>query len=230
MWLIILDLEGTTSHIPASLAPPQAITDPRLSKDQQINYIFGVDFRPETNEDFGVGESMQEVLSKYCLWDIQNHAGMDSEMALRQKEDMYYRLLENYTYEKIATFDTNKKCENVAFRCKFPDCNRILDKPWDLLEHVRMHEEAKPHQCEWWGKTFTQRGNLKKHVRQHINPDVNQRKRFKCRLCDKGYTERYNLKVSILADQIFSTATMYFPNYSEKHISIIWIAITLLFA
>ena len=74
---------------------------------------------------------------------------MERECNLRQNEDVYYRLLDNYTYEKIASYDTNKECEIVVFRCKFPDCNKILDKPWNLLDHVRMHEGVKPHQCDW---------------------------------------------------------------------------------
>jgi len=72
----------------------------------------------------------------------------------------------------------------------------MATSPFALLEHMKSHDSLKPHLCNWCGKRFSQRGNLKKHARQHINPDVNDRKRFKCQYCPKGYTERYNLRVS----------------------------------
>jgi len=44
---------------------------------------------------------------------------MDSESYLRQKEELYYKLLENYSYEKITTFDTGREKETTIFKCKY---------------------------------------------------------------------------------------------------------------
>lgn len=166
----------------------------QLAKEQQIAIIFGSEPIRSTPQEF----LSQDLLNKYCIWDIHDLINMEKEVALKQKEDFCYKLLENYSYEKITTYDTNKEKEIWIFKCKHDDCDKIVNTPWSLLDHIRMHEGVKPHQCDWWGKTFTQRGNLKKHVRQHINPDVNDRKRFRCRFCEKGYTERYNLKVNLV--------------------------------
>lgn len=160
---------------------------PRLNlaeKDQQIAWIFNSENPIIYNQVAWspVLPSYDELENKYCMWDLQS----------------YYRMLENNSYEKITTYDIDKEKEITLYRCKYAGWDKTLNKPWNLLEHVLMHEGVKPHRCDWWGKTFTQRGNLKKHVRQHIHPDVNHRKRFKCRFCEKGYTERYNLKVGIL--------------------------------
>jgi len=44
-------------------------------------------------------------------------------------------------------------------------------------------------------KSFTQKGNLKKHAKQHVLKTLKERKRFQCKVCRKKYTERYNLMV-----------------------------------
>mmetsp|Transcript_15925 Transcript_15925/g.17666 ORF Transcript_15925/g.17666 Transcript_15925/m.17666 type:complete len:102 (+) Transcript_15925:419-724(+) len=80
------------------------------------------------------------------------------------------------------------------FKCKTGECAQMASSPFELLEHMKVHDSMKPHVCNWCLKRFSQRGNLKKHARQHANPDVNDRKRFKCQICPKGYTERYNLR------------------------------------
>eukprot|EP00344_Euplotes_crassus_P005821 CAMPEP_0196998208 /NCGR_PEP_ID=MMETSP1380-20130617/3642_1 /TAXON_ID=5936 /ORGANISM="Euplotes crassus, Strain CT5" /LENGTH=130 /DNA_ID=CAMNT_0042414683 /DNA_START=297 /DNA_END=689 /DNA_ORIENTATION=- len=110
------------------------------------------------------------------------------------KEDIYFELLKGYQYQTLYHFDTKKQREVPLYKCGEPGCDKVMQKPWNLLDHVRMHAGVKPYVCKWCGNRFTQKGNLKKHVRQHIRPDVNDRKRYNCRYCSKGYTERYNLK------------------------------------
>ena len=112
------------------------------------------------------------------------------------KEEMYFVLLKDYKYETINYFDEKKQKNIPQYKWGFEGCSKVLLKPWNLLDHVRMHVGVKPYECKWCGKTFTQKGNLKKHARQHIKPDVNTRKRYSCNLWGKGYTERYNLKVN----------------------------------
>eukprot|EP00344_Euplotes_crassus_P001689 CAMPEP_0196997674 /NCGR_PEP_ID=MMETSP1380-20130617/3224_1 /TAXON_ID=5936 /ORGANISM="Euplotes crassus, Strain CT5" /LENGTH=212 /DNA_ID=CAMNT_0042413977 /DNA_START=17 /DNA_END=655 /DNA_ORIENTATION=+ len=110
------------------------------------------------------------------------------------KEEIYFELLKGYEYKTITYFDHKKQREVPLYQCGVQGCGKVLQKPWNLLDHVRMHAGVKPYICTWCGKGFTQKGNLKKHMRQHIKPDVNDRKRYNCRFCSKGYTERYNLK------------------------------------
>ena len=82
--------------------------------------------------------------------------------------------------------------------------HRIYPNPiWRMQDNSKSFDSNKPHRCDWWGKYFSQKGNLKKHVRQHINPDVNDRKRFSWTLWGKGYTERYNFKVCDINAQVY---------------------------
>lgn len=115
-----------------------------------------------------------------------------------KREELYVKLLADYKYNTLKHYDEEKEREVIQYQCGYEGCRKVLQKPWNLLDHVRMHEGVKPYECEWCGKKFTQKGNLKKHSRQHENPDVNNRKRYNCRYCNKGYTERYNLKVGFL--------------------------------
>jgi hypothetical protein len=140
----------------------------------------------------------QEQMRNYCMWGVQNYLDAEKQYADNQKEELCFKLLENFSYEKITTLDSKTHREVYLYKWNQTDCGKFLDTPWSLLEHMQLHEGLRPHRWDWWGKTFSQRGNLKKHVRQHINPDVNDRKRFKCRYWEKGYTERYNLKVGLI--------------------------------
>lgn len=110
-------------------------------------------------------------------------------------DDIHLSQLPISTYEVLKSYDWEKEKEILMYKWKYEGCSKILPKPWNLLDHVRMHYGIKPYICEYCGNGFTQKGNLKKHMRQHVNPDVGDRKRHSCRFCGKGYTERYNLKV-----------------------------------
>ena len=54
---------------------------------------------------------------------------------------------------------------------------------------------------------FTQKGNLKKHLKTHMMPDVESRKRYKCEFWASSYTERYNYKVILPQRQLSNVFT-----------------------
>lgn len=112
------------------------------------------------------------------------------------KDEMYDELLKPYKCEKIVNKDFQNDKEKVIYVCKYENCDKRFTKTWNLLDHVRMHEGIRPFQCPHCPKSFTQKGNLKKHQIQHTISTLKERKRFKCHICGKGYTEKYNLEVS----------------------------------
>ncbi|CAI2359556.1 unnamed protein product [Moneuplotes crassus] len=93
-------------------------------------------------------------------------------------------------YDPVGTTTRTKR----VVICEFEGCKKEFIKAWNFLDHFRMHQGVKPFICSICSNTFTQKGNLKKHMRQHINRNVRDRKIHKCRVCPKSYTERYNLR------------------------------------
>jgi hypothetical protein len=119
-----------------------------------------------------------------------------SQNPYMNKDQMYDEMLKPFKYEKVVEIDDVHHKQKVSYIWKYNGWNKRYTKTWNLLDHVRMHEGIRPFQCKLWPKSFTQKGNLKKHQIQHSLPTLKDRKRFRCPVCSKGYTERYNLEVS----------------------------------
>ena len=86
-----------------------------------------------------------------------------------------------------------------------------------------MHTLIRHYACQHCDKSFTQPCNLKKHLVIHQLPRVSQRKIYRCNLCRRGYTQRYNYKVisslelSLIYGQDYFTMFYFF----DCHITII---------
>ena len=113
------------------------------------------------------------------------------------KDDMYYHLLKPYKYTRHSEFNEKEQKEVFTYQCKYENCNKMFAKAWNLLDHVRMHEGIKPYQCEFCKRCFTQKCNFRKHKKRHLEARLEDRKKFKCDICNKGFTELYNQKVRI---------------------------------
>ena len=85
----------------------------------------------------------------------------------------------------------------VVYRCEFDGCGKDFMRTWNLLDHVRMHYGQRPYVCQFWAKSFTQRGNMRKHLQQHYLPSLSQRRKYKWNHCESSFTERYNYRVSL---------------------------------
>ena len=56
--------------------------------------------------------------------------------------------------------------------CQYEGCNKTFGKSWNFRDHALMHEGIKPYVCKICRKSFTQKGNLKKHCKVHTELNV----------------------------------------------------------
>lgn len=76
-------------------------------------------------------------------------------------------ILKGYKYELSYLPSKGPRRRKRVIHCSFQDCSKTFLKAWNFLDHARMHLGEKPFQCELWNSKFTQKGNLKKHMKKH---------------------------------------------------------------
>ncbi|CAI2384107.1 unnamed protein product [Moneuplotes crassus] len=115
----------------------------------------------------------------------------ESPLNIRE-EDEYLMDLHPHTNEYVTNPKTSRQVKKIV--CLHPGCGKKFDKKWNFKDHIRMHMGDRPYKCAHCPKTFTQKGNLDKHMKQHEFKDLKSRKIHECHICHKKFTEKYNLK------------------------------------
>lgn len=91
---------------------------------------------------------------------------------------------------------SRRKNKGITFMWNVANCHKKFKRTQNLVMHLRVHFGVKNFICPYCPKRFTQKGNVQKHVKQHIKPLLNERKSVKCLFCGNMFTEKYNLLVS----------------------------------
>ena len=76
-------------------------------------------------------------------------------------------ILNGYKYSLSYIPSKGPRRRKRIIHCQFPGCTKQFIKAWNFLDHARMHLGEKPFQCKLWRSSFTQKGNLKKHMKKH---------------------------------------------------------------
>jgi len=53
----------------------------------------------------------------------------------------------------------------LYFKCRYPNCGSVFKKSCNLRDHFRKHTGMRPFKCPFCHKTFTQSGNLGRHLK-----------------------------------------------------------------
>lgn len=117
----------------------------------------------------------------------------------------------NKFVEELKTYDPKYyECKkwlsspsNKIVYWRFEDCNKSFYRVQNFVVHLRVHLGIRHYECEYCDKTFSQKGNLSKHVRKHEIPELSERKQLICQVCKNLYTQKYNLRVWNLESVVF---------------------------
>ena len=69
---------------------------------------------------------------------------------------------------------------------KYEGCDKEFTRSWSILDHVRMHEGVRPYTCKFCQRSYTQKGNMLKHMRRHTQPNVDSRRSYIWEFCNNG--------------------------------------------
>ena len=70
----------------------------------------------------------------------------------------------NKDHFKVSrVFDPQTLKFELRFKCMIAGCDKFFKKSCNIKDHIRLHSGIKPYKCSECTKTFTQKGNLKKH-------------------------------------------------------------------
>ena len=104
--------------------------------------------------------------------------------------------LEGHPYEikDSQILHNGKKWRQYIWR--YEGWNKIFFKTWNLVYHFRVHTNVKPFYWGKWGKQFTQKSNMDRHMPTHSKDSAWKRKIYGCPKCSRKYTDKYNRNVS----------------------------------
>ncbi|KAG1663584.1 Zinc finger protein 26 [Nymphon striatum] len=83
--------------------------------------------------------------------------------------------------------DDNEVTERKAYECNV--CHKCFTNRCNLKYHMRIHTNEKPFECDMCHKSFTHKSHLKSHTSTHTNEHP-----FECEVCSKRFTRKDNLK------------------------------------
>eukprot|EP00347_Sterkiella_histriomuscorum_P011227 403373258 len=68
-------------------------------------------------------------------------------------------------HQTIRVKNPDTQRVKLYFKCKYPDCGSVFKKSCNLRDHFRKHTGLRPFKCPFCQKTFTQSGNLGRHLK-----------------------------------------------------------------
>ena len=81
----------------------------------------------------------------------------------------YFEELQNYNYLLETKVDAETGKQFTVYVCNHScGCKKEFERPWNLLDHIRIHYDVRPYTCSYCNLRFIQKGNLNKHMMIHL--------------------------------------------------------------
>ena len=87
------------------------------------------------------------------------------------------KLLKDYDC-KIEQRRNKKGGITTYYICTYENCKKEFTRTWSILDHARMHVGIRPYSCKICGRSYTQKGNMLKHMKRHDEPPINTRRSY----------------------------------------------------
>mmetsp|Transcript_728 Transcript_728/g.860 ORF Transcript_728/g.860 Transcript_728/m.860 type:complete len:276 (-) Transcript_728:57-884(-) len=117
------------------------------------------------NHDSKTAENSPSLNGRICKLSNGIHEFEIDQKELLTKETL--PILDGYQYELSYMASKGPRRRKRVIHCKYQGCTKHFVKAWNFLDHARMHLGEKPFNCNICHATFTQKGNLKKHMKKH---------------------------------------------------------------
>ena len=87
-----------------------------------------------------------------------------------------------------AGVDTMSQLQVGDFTCQF--CGKVYVQRWQLKKHMMLHTGEKPYKCNICHKAYAEKRSINIHMRTHTGE-----KPFKCDVCGRAFSDKSNLRV-----------------------------------
>lgn len=132
------------------------------------------DFTSEASKRGEESEHQEDYLSEE---DDQSTKG-NKDKKFKQKHrkatadsDTHVPILEKLKEHPCSTkhtYNPTTKRMNKVITCLYDGCGKQFTKTWNILDHFKVHTGEKPFQCAACKRSFSQKGNLTKHLKLHV--------------------------------------------------------------
>ena len=104
----------------------------------------------------------------FWAWGLSQNESIVWDKILTPNNIQYLEALKEFDYAIEERRKTAKSKMSFVFIWKHKDgWEKEFQRWWNLLDHCRTHKGIRPFKCDVWGKQFTQKGNLNKHLQIH---------------------------------------------------------------
>ena len=118
------------------------------------------------------------------------------KVKVTKRNAKYLAELRDYDYAVEDKIDQKTGRMAPVFICKYQgNCDQEFSRSWNLLDHIRMHYNIRPYQCQYCNFRFTQKGNLNKHMAKHTRSEFNASRKYRCNDCNRVFKKKNSYMV-----------------------------------